>query len=67
MTTIINTPPAGEGSDSGSGIVLGVIVGIILVALFIIYGLPAIRDNNANDSNDTVINVTLPGKDEPTQ
>ncbi len=60
MATIINTPPSGESSDSGLGLVLGVILAIVLVALFIIYGIPALRQNKNADNGGTNINVTLP-------
>jgi hypothetical protein len=60
MTTIINTPPSTESSDSGLGIVLGIIVGIVIVILFLIYGLPLLRNKPAA-TNDTVnVNVQLP-------
>lgn len=60
MTTIINTPPSGENSDSGLGLVLGIIIAIGLVALFIIYGLPALRQSQT-PSNTNVITIPVPG------
>lgn len=61
MTTIINTPPSGESSDSGLGLILGIIIAIGLVALFLIYGLPALRQSNNQPSNTNVITVPVPG------
>lgn len=68
MTTVINTPPSGNNSDSGSGIILGVIVALILVTLFFIYVLPVLRTNmNTAPKNDSMnINVTLPTSTTPT-
>jgi len=58
MTTIVNTP-RGESSDSGLGLILGVIIAIALVVLFFVYGLPALRQGG-NNGGGTNINVTLP-------
>ncbi len=60
MTTIINTPPAVESSDSGAGIILGVIIALIVVVLFFVYGLPAIRGSTTPTSANLDVNVTLP-------
>ena len=57
MTTVINTPSSGQSSDSGLGLVIGVIVAIAIVALFFIYGLPAIRQSNQPSTNI----ITVPG------
>lgn len=66
MTTIINTPPAGESSDSGLGVLLGVILAIVLIALFFIYALPAIRDNKntAPQSSNINVDVKLPATEQ---
>ncbi len=57
MTTIINTPPSGDSSDSVWGLVLGVIIAIVLIVLFFIYALPALRqnDNQPTGSTNTII------------
>lgn len=68
MNTIINNPTPTSapesGESTGAGIILGVIIAIILFVLFIIYGLPALRNTDANtntDKKDDVnINVTIP-------
>ncbi len=64
MTTIINTPPAGENADSGAGMVLGVVVAILLVAVFILFILPALRTSsysNATPQGGSInVNVTNP-------
>jgi hypothetical protein len=56
MPTIINNP-SGEGS--GAGMVVGILVAIIALVLFFVYGLPALRgsDNSGGGAN---INVQLP-------
>ncbi len=65
MATIINTPPSGNtSSDSGLGLVLGIIVAIVLIVLFFAYALPAIRNSQTNNTQPQPgganINVTLP-------
>lgn len=58
MTTVINNP--GEGSNNngpGMGIILGVIIAIIFIALFFVYGLPALRGTNQAQPSKPTINV----------
>ena len=61
MATIINNP--GENSSSGAGVIVGLVVAVILVAVIFIYGIPYLRSNNTGASNtpSANINVTLPG------
>ena len=59
MSTVINNPGNGEGSDNAVGMIIGVVVLIVVIALFFVYVLPMIRDNNPTPSG-TNINVTLP-------
>ncbi len=40
MATVVNNPPA--GSNNGFGFLLGVLVLLVVIALFFIYGLPRI-------------------------
>jgi hypothetical protein len=54
--TIINNPDTGHDSGGGAGIFLGVILAIILIALFFIYALPALLDRGGGGT-DTNINV----------
>ncbi len=61
MATIINNPGSGsngENNGGGAGMIIGIIVAIVIVALFVIYGLPAMR-GTSNDAtpNSTEINV----------
>lgn len=63
MTTVINTPPAQGSSDSGVGIVLGVIVGLLLVTLFFVYVLPALRGADTQKDDSVDINLKLSGGD----
>jgi hypothetical protein len=60
MTTIINTPPSGESSDSVLGVVIGVIAILILIAIFFVYILPAMNTNAAPKTNSIDVNVKLP-------
>jgi hypothetical protein len=62
MATVINNPRQGT-EDSGMGLVLGVIIAIVLIALFWIYALPAIRNVSpptTQPQGGTNINVQLP-------
>jgi hypothetical protein len=56
MATIINNPDSGAGNDSGGmGMIIGAIVLVLILVLFFIYGLPALRGNNGSTGNQ--INV----------
>ena len=69
MTTIINTPPAGNASEGGNGgggmgMVLGILLAIIIVFLFIVFGWPAMRGTggggtptNSGDDGGTTYNI----------
>lgn len=57
MTTIVNTPGGGD-SSSGAGIIIGVVVAILLVAAFIIYGLPYL--NHGSAPANPAINISIP-------
>jgi uncharacterized membrane protein len=61
MTTVINTPGSGNnGDNSGLGMIMGILITIVVIVLFLIYGLPAIRSNEAPKDDGLNINVTLP-------
>lgn len=59
MTNIVNTPPAGNDSGSGVGIILGVLVALIIVVLFFVYGLPALRQGASPDNSSGAIDVNV--------
>ncbi len=50
MATIINNPDS-SGSDGGVGLILGVILTLVVIILFFMYGLPAIRNNGGTNVN----------------
>lgn len=56
MTTIINNPDtSGSNSNSGGvGLIIAVVVIIAIIALFFLYGLPALRKSN---NSGTTVNV----------
>jgi hypothetical protein len=64
MPTIINNPNGGESSDSFVSTIVGIFILLVLIVLFFVYALPAIRNSNTtveqpkNDSLD--VNVNLP-------
>lgn len=64
MTTVSNNP-GGEGDGSGSGFILGVVVVILLIVLFGVYGFPFLKGDKApepqkNDDNTINVEVQLP-------
>lgn len=56
MTTVINPAPANQ--DSGMGFMVGMILLIVVVALFILYGLPALRQGISG----TAPQINVPSK-----
>lgn len=61
MTTVINNPGNGEGSGSGVGIIIGVIVLLVVIGLFFVYALPAIRSSWVTPQKGNIdVNVKLP-------
>lgn len=59
MATIINNPSGGDSSHSGVGLIIGIVLALVVIVLFFIYGLPALR-NLGGGGGGTNINVTLP-------
>jgi hypothetical protein len=61
MATIINTPGTTE-SNSGNGVIVGVLMVVFLAILFLIFGLPYLRQgaNPAPAGGGASINVDLP-------
>ncbi|OGI68017.1 hypothetical protein A2738_00380 [Candidatus Nomurabacteria bacterium RIFCSPHIGHO2_01_FULL_42_15] len=57
MATVINNP-SGENS-SGWGMVIGIILVVLVVLLFFVYGLPALRNNSAAPAQQDDINVDI--------
>ncbi len=61
MTTVINNPGDGESSGSMTGMILGVVVLLVVIGLFFVYALPAMRNSGAAPTSGTVdVNVKLP-------
>ncbi|MBX4189856.1 hypothetical protein KW791_00980 [Candidatus Parcubacteria bacterium] len=61
MPTVINNPPTRDDGNAAGAIVTGVVI-IVLVVLFLVYGLPRIRGTGGSQVNipDT-INVNTSG------
>ncbi len=57
MTTVINTPNNGESTTAGF-MIGAILVIVIILGLFFIYRIPAMRSNGMQKSVD--VNVTLP-------
>jgi hypothetical protein len=61
MATIINTPgEVRESEGTGTGVVIGILAVILLAILFLLFGLPYLRNNGAPATSGTDINVSLP-------
>lgn len=60
MATIVNTP--GEVRESsGTGVVIGILAVILLAILFLLFGLPYLRNNGAPATTGPAeVNVNLP-------
>lgn len=59
MTTVVNTP-SGSSSDSGStGMIVGLILLLAFAFLFVVYGLPLLRNAAAGSASPR---VTVPDK-----
>jgi hypothetical protein len=59
MATVINNP--GNDSGSGAGVIVGLVIAVILIAVIFIYGLPALRNGTTNQAPSANIDVNLPG------
>lgn len=55
MATVINNPST-ESTGSGTSMVVGLVLAIIVAFLFFAYGLPALR-NSGSTGSETNINV----------
>jgi hypothetical protein len=68
MATIINNPRGNDGSSDGMvSLVIGVVLLIMIVALFFLYALPAIQNANqapeAEQGGAIDVNVVMPASD----
>jgi len=54
MTTVVNNPSGGESGGNGMGFFMGLVLFIVVLFIFIAYGLPALRGTSNN-------NIQLPG------
>ncbi len=55
MTTVINNP--GGGDSGGTGMIVGVLVAVVIIGLFVVYGLPALRNQISGGAE---IKIELP-------
>ena len=63
MATIINNP-GDSGKGSSTGIIVGVIVVLVLLGLFFVYALPALRGSNAPEATTIDLNVDVPANND---
>jgi len=64
MPTVINNPST-ESESSGANLIIGVVIALLLIALFFIYIVPSIRGTNPPANEGTNINVELPNPTSP--
>jgi hypothetical protein len=60
MTTIINTPSGESSGSSAFGVIAAILMFIVLVALFIVYGMPQLKKMDAPAPKSLEINVNTP-------
>ncbi len=67
MATIINNPGEHTTEDSGLGLMIGVLLAIVLLAVFFVYILPAIRNSKpqSDQGGNINLNVTTPNPISP--
>jgi hypothetical protein len=66
MATIINNPAEREVESTGTGVVIGILAVILLAVLFLLFGLPYLRNGGSpattgGTSGSANLNVDLPG------
>lgn len=59
MPTVINNPSSSD-TGTGNGVVVGILLIVLLAILFLIFGLPYLRNRGTANPAGTNINVTLP-------
>jgi len=68
MTTIVNNPPPTTNENSGNmGLIIGIIVIIVLAYIFMVFGLPAIRQMQIGTPQINIpskidVNINQPSK-----
>lgn len=67
MTTIVNNPPVQKESGEGMGMIIGLVVILVLGYLFIMYGIPALRQmqfgsQQINIPSKIDVNINQPSK-----
>jgi UPF0716 family protein affecting phage T7 exclusion len=62
MPTVINNPTNSD-TGTGNGVVIGILLVVFLAILFLIFGLPYLRNRGTANPAGTNINVTLPSGD----
>jgi hypothetical protein len=60
MATVINNPGDNSG---GAGMIIGLVVAVIIIAIIFIYGIPALRGTSSAPAAGASVNVTLPSTD----
>lgn len=63
MATVINNPGQAVESSS-SGTMIGVLLAIVLIVLFVLFGLPALRRSQPSRA-DLNVNITTPNLPNP--
>ena len=58
MSTVINNPSNSESSDLG--VIFGIILALLIIGLFFVYGIPVLRGNQTPSNEGINLQVELP-------
>jgi hypothetical protein len=65
MTTVVNSPAAGDSSGTSAGMLIGIVLVILLLLFLFGWGLPAMRGGGTSGgtgTNNAAPNVNIPDK-----
>jgi len=60
MTTLVNNPRDGKKLDSGVSMIVGVIILLMAIGLFFVYGLSTVNNKASSQSDSTNVNADSP-------
>lgn len=63
MTTIINNPSDKSEEGMGIGMIIGLLVVAVLVIVFFMYGIPALKGDKGEKGATGTIQIQLPAHD----
>lgn len=70
MATVVNNPAPQENTGSGMGMLFGAIIFLVVLVLFFVYGLPALRNAGSGGGGTQIsvpeqidVNVSAPAQE----